>query len=238
MNNNEIAVIMAAGMGTRMRPLTDEIPKPLVSINGQPMIESVICSLRQRGVGKIIIVTGYRNSDFEYLKSKYDDIELIHNPEYQIKNNLSSVFCACDRMKDHDCFICEADLLISDYSIFDRIYDRSCYFGRFVGGHSDDWVFYLDKKERIIRICKGGDDVFNMVGLSYFKRDDTDILVQLIKDSYEKEGNEDLFWDEVVDRNLDKLDLGIQEVNEKQICEFDTIEELAEADPSYLRYLQ
>jgi CTP:phosphocholine cytidylyltransferase-like protein len=104
-----------------------------------------------------------------------------------------------------------------------------------VKGHSDDWLFEQDENGRITRVGKGGDDLYNMVGIAYFTRDDARCLGRCIKDAWGKEGYEDLFWDDVVDRNLDKLDLTVHPVNEGQLVEIDTVEELALVDPSYSR---
>ena len=62
----ENAIIMAAGLGTRMRPLTNEIPKPLVKVNGKRMIETIIQGLRKNGITDISIVTGYLADKFEF----------------------------------------------------------------------------------------------------------------------------------------------------------------------------
>ena len=56
---NEIAILMAAGLGSRMRPLTEKKPKPLISVGGSPMIETVIRALEKRGVSQIYVVVGY-----------------------------------------------------------------------------------------------------------------------------------------------------------------------------------
>ncbi len=58
-SERESAILMAAGLGTRMRPLTEKTPKPLLPVNGRPMIETVIDGLSARGVSEFYVVTGY-----------------------------------------------------------------------------------------------------------------------------------------------------------------------------------
>ena len=75
------AIILAAGMGTRLRPLTNEMPKALVKVNGKPMLERQIEFLHEKGIKDIIIVTGYLKEKFDYLQGKYG-VELIFNEKY------------------------------------------------------------------------------------------------------------------------------------------------------------
>ena len=231
-----IAILMAAGLGTRMAPLTEKMPKPLVKVFGKPMIETVIDGLEQCGVSHIYVVVGYKGEQFEYLTGKYSNLSLIENKEYTVKNNISSIHAACDVMGATDCFVCEADLCISDPAIFSEHPNHSCYYGRMVKGFSDDWVFDLNSEGEITRVGKNGTGCYNMVGVSYFKQCDAQTIADAVMEAYRHPGHEQLYWDEIVDQNLEKLHLRIHPVHSEQIVEIDSVAELKAVDPNYQQY--
>jgi len=86
-----IAVILAAGQGTRLRPLTNDKPKCLVEIDGKSILKRQTSTLREAGIQDIKIVTGYKGNEIEKL-----GFETIYNKDYQRTNMVESLFCARD----------------------------------------------------------------------------------------------------------------------------------------------
>lgn len=231
----KVAIIMAAGLGSRMYPLTEKVPKPLVKVNGIPFVETMIQALRQNDVTQIYIIVGYKKEQFMYLMQKYPGVELLINDEYREKNNLATLYRASHILRSNDSFICEADILVNNPDVFRTELQKSCYFGKMVWGETMDWAFRTDGN-RITHIGKGGTDLYNMVGVSYFKREDGKILAEKIQELYSQSGTEQLFWDEATNMILNQIELEIHPVNSDELVEVDTIAELADIDTNY-KYL-
>jgi choline kinase len=89
------AVLLAAGLGNRLRPFTDIQPKCLVKAGGSPLLEHMIKALEQNGFKRLIIVTGYKSSDIvNYVNSNPSEltIEFVHNEVYDVTNNIYSLY--------------------------------------------------------------------------------------------------------------------------------------------------
>lgn len=229
---NEIAVLFAAGKGSRLLPITDRVPKPLVKVHGTPMIETLICAFLYRGVAEVYIVVGYKKEQFSYLAEKYSEVVLVENKEYREKNNISSFYAMGEKIGTCDCFMCDADLYVNNPEVFRRELSSSCFYGKYLVGKTAEWVFKV-KGDCVTHICVGGEDDYNLVGISYWRKQDALVLQNAVKEVYGKPGHEQLFWEEVADRFLDRLHVTISPVMEDDIIEIDTYEELLAMDPSY-----
>lgn len=84
------AIILAAGFGMRMVPINTEMPKGLLEVNGEPLIERIIKQLHEVGIKEIYVVVGFMKEKYEYLIDEYG-VELVVNADYAAKNNLNSV---------------------------------------------------------------------------------------------------------------------------------------------------
>jgi choline kinase len=109
------AVILAAGRGNRMRPLTDKTHKTLLPIDGAPLIDRLLTGLEALGIRRVLVVTGYRAEDVAaHLRHRFGHLELrfVHNEHYLTTNNIVSLALAFEHLAlDEDLLLIEADLI-------------------------------------------------------------------------------------------------------------------------------
>ncbi len=115
-------IILAAGQGTRLRPLTDDRPKCMVEVNGKSMIERQLDVMRGYGIKDedITIVAGYR-SDVLIKKFLNTDIRVIKNEQFETTNMVYSLMCAGNQMKAEEDIIVSYGDIIYDETVFRKI---------------------------------------------------------------------------------------------------------------------
>jgi histidinol-phosphate/aromatic aminotransferase/cobyric acid decarboxylase-like protein/choline kinase len=118
------ALILAAGYGQRMRPLTDDRHKTLLEIGGRTIIDRILHGLRVHGITEVVIVTGYRADELvSHVRENHRDLEFtfVHNERFDRTNNIYSMALAFERITfDSDLLLIESDL-IYEPAVLDRI---------------------------------------------------------------------------------------------------------------------
>ena len=227
------AVILAAGFGTRLAPVTLDTPKPLVRVRGVRMLDTLLDALTAKGITNITVVRGYKKEQFDALLEKYPTVQFADNPEFNLANNISSLLCAADRIDR--CYICEADLIVSNPDIIRKYEYRSVYYGMKVA-ETDDWCF-REKNGSPYDYRRGGTDCWQGIGISYWDGGDSEKLKADLRKVYGSRGGRENLW-EMVPLKLMRKNYRpeIRECRPSDITEIDTFVELIAADPSYATY--
>lgn len=223
------AIILAAGKAERLHPLTLETPKPLIEVNGERMIESILTALYKNDITEIYVVVGYRKEQFSYLAGK--NVTLIDNPWYESANNISSLYAAREHLSD--CFIMDGDQIIHDPDVLNPEFTLSGYNVTWCENETKEWL--LDAEDGVIRSCSGtgGSRGFQLYSISRWSAEDGKKLAAHITKEFES-GNMDIYWDDVpLFCYPDEYRLGVYEMRQDAVQEIDSLQELAAADGSY-----
>lgn len=226
------AIFIAAGFGTRLVPITFNTPKPLVRVHGVRIIDRLIDACLAAGINEIYIVRGYLSELFDQLLYKYPMIKFLENPAYNEANNISSSLVA--RYLLSNAYVFEADLLISNPSIV-KPYNYCSNFLGIKKQRSDDWVVKV--KDRIIyeeTVGAEGDDIYQMVGISYWDEEAGHKLSQDIQEVYQSPGGKERYWEQVpLVYKKEHYKVEIRECFNEDIVEIDTFNELKAIDKTY-----
>lgn len=224
------AVFFAAGFGSRLIPITLNTPKPLVRVNGKRIIEGLLDAVIAAGIEDIIVVRGYLAEQFDQLLYKYPMIKFIDNNLYNEANNISSSLIAKEYLSN--AYVFEADLLIYNPGIIKK-YQYHSNFLAIKKDVTDDWCF--ETKDGIITEEKvGGTNCYQMVGISYWDKEDGKKLSKDIEKAFNMPGGKELYWEQVpLVKFKNNYKVEIRECKEDDIIEIDTFNELRQIDKSY-----
>lgn len=224
------AIFLAAGFGSRMVPLTFNTPKPLIRVHGKRMIETLLDAVVAAEIPEIIIVRGYLGEQFEVLLHKYPNIKFIDNEMYNEANNISSAYLIKDLLEN--AYVLESDLILSNTKLI-RKYEYDSNFLGIKVDRTDDWCF--ETKNNIITKQKvGGINCHQMIGISYYNKQDGNKLSKDIADVFHSPGGKEKYWDQVpLLEKKQNYKIYVRECQKEDIIEIDTFNELKQVDKTY-----
>ncbi len=229
------AIIMAAGMGKRMMPLTVDTPKPLIKVHGTPMIETIIIGLRQNNIAEIYIVAGYLHDKFEYLVMKYPGVVIIKNPYYEVSNNISSLYVARDYLEN--AMILDGDQIINNLEVLKADFEKSGYNCVWTEFETKEWLLTVVDDHVVQCRREGGRRGWQLYSISRWTAEDGRKLKRHLEIEFDERKNRQIYWDDIaLFCYPEEYDLGIMPMGAEDVIEIDNLKELAEEDHLYENY--
>lgn len=216
------AIILAAGYGMRMVPINTEVPKGLLEVDGEPLIERTIKYLHEVGVNNIYVIVGYMKEHYEYLIDEYD-VRLVVCEEYAYKNNMHSLKLVADKISNSYIIPCDIwcgtnpfsrNELYSWYMVTDMI-DR-------------DSTVRVNRKMELVTTDTDRDGNA-MIGIAYIKAEQADTLRKRIAEMCANPNFDGVFWEEALFEK-GKMTVLAKIVSGEKIVEINTYEQLRELD--------
>ncbi len=219
------ALILSAGLGSRINELTKELHKALIPINGKPILEYTIDFLVQAQVEKIFIVVGYFHEQFAYLTAKYPQVELVFNESFDTLNNAYSFYKGLIEIKDT--WVLEADLLLLK-NVFVQPPLKSTYYLIQRDQVGVEWVPVF-KQGRVVDFRIEETNKPSHGGMSFWKQKDvekikkeTELLVKCQFEFFEEPKN---YWDHIPLRLLADLEVQAKILDKGSCYEIDSYQD-------------
>lgn len=224
------AIILAAGTASRFAPLSLEKPKALIEVRGEVLIERQIRQLLEAGIPEIVVVVGYQKEAFSYLTGKYG-VKLAENPAYLTRNNNASIYAAKEYLKNS--YICSSD----NYFLtnpFESDVEDSYYSAVYMPGKTGEWCI-TEKDGWIQSVTVGGADAWVMLGHVFWSEAFSRTFLSILESVYDLPETAGKLWETIYLEHIHRLPMKIRKYPAGTIFEFDTLDELRQFDPTYVR---
>ncbi|WP_251391233.1 NTP transferase domain-containing protein [Mediterraneibacter agrestimuris] len=224
------AIIMAAGASSRFAPLSYEIPKALITVKGEVLLERQIRQLQEAGISKIIVVVGYMKERFSYLTEKMG-VKIVENNAFNVRNNNSSIYAVREYLGNS--YICSADNYFT-VNPFEKEVDDAYYAGVYASGETREWCMETGSDGYVNHVEIGGENAWYMLGHAFWNETFSRKFKEILLREYDLQETADKLWEAIYKEHLDELKLKIRHYADDFIFEFDSLDELRTFDSSYI----
>ncbi len=228
-----IAVILAAGMARRLRPLTDTMPKCLLKIGDKSLLQRSVDALISCGINEFVVVTGYRSRLItDFLKDNYPDkiFHFVDNVDYDTTNNIYSLWLAMPYVKGRDFLLLDSDILY-DSKLLDKVMEEECS-ALCVSRHElgdEEMKVVVDSNNVITEICKTCSPQAAMgesVGVEKINADYSLALYDELEIMETQENLVDIFYERAFERLIPKgYSFKVVDTTDIFSTEIDTVED-------------
>lgn len=224
------AVILAAGLSSRLAPISYEKPKGLLKVRGEVLIERQIRQLKEAGVDDVTLVVGYKKEQFFYLEDLYG-VRIVVNEVYAERNNHSSLMAVVERLGNT--YVCSSDdyFAINPFSAYEW---KAFYAAQYAAGETEEWCMGTGPGRRITSVTVGGADSWYMLGHAYFDQAFSRRFSEVLREEYDRPETKGKLWESLYVDHIGELDMVMRPYEEGAIREFDTLDELREFDDGFL----
>jgi choline kinase len=231
------AVILAAGIAKRLRPLTDTTPKCLLKVGEKNLLQKTLENIIENGIKDFVFVTGYReNMIKDYLNKNFPDINkiILTNPDYENNNNSYSLWMTKDYVKD-EMLLLDSDILF-DKRIITKLLEtnhENCLAVNVTEKLDEEQIkVIVDGEGRIMQIGKEIEirkSLGESIGIEKFSKNYLSELYNILDRKIVKESNVNEFYEasfqEIIDKNDKRNSIYSVNVSEYECMEIDTVED-------------
>lgn len=223
------AVFQAAGVCRRFAPISYDIPKGLLPVRGERLVERQIRQLHEVGITDITLVVGHLAESFEYLKDMYG-VKLAFNPEYALVNTLATVHLVREQLDN-------TYILYSDHYYPENpfhTYEYRSYYPTRYDNPTGEWTQVYDEDRNSINMEKSDNGGEYLHGFAYITKATADELMPYLVDAYNDPKLKDNFWEHVMWLGREHIHIYCDIWPHGAVNEFDTMEQIAAFDPDYI----
>lgn len=223
------AVILAAGMATRLSPLSFERPKAMFEVRGEVLVERQVRQLREAGVDEVVVVVGHMKEAFFYLEEELG-VTLVDNPSYAVRNNNGSLWAARGYLGNS--YVVSSDEYFTENPFRAYRYESTFSVCR-SAGRTDEQVVTLDSRGRILSVEQGGADALYLLGPAYLDRAFVERYLAILGDEYDRPETAPKLWEQVFADHAAELPMAVEELPAGTVFEFDYLTDLTAFDRDF-----